>query len=128
MTETWFHGGKPGLTVGDLILPPDATGTTRRLSTHATLMGAAYGTRTDVVYLARYQDHARVFAAFYPDGALYQVAPASEVEPDPDAPEHSAMAASATVTAVIRPQVVMAHRRLDSWMRMLQNTPGEHNG
>lgn len=115
---TWYHGGIPGLEAGDRILPPDTTGTTHRLSAN-TPAAAPHGTRTDVVYLARHDQHARAFAALYPDGALYQVEPESPVEPDPDAPEHAGMATSAVITAVLRPRVVFAHRRLESWLRLL---------
>jgi hypothetical protein len=115
---TWYHGGIPGLRAGDRILPPDETGTDHRLSAHAPAE-APHGHRTDVVYLTNSQQAARVYAALYPDGALYQVEPETTIEPDPDAPALAAMATSAVVTAVIRPRVALAHRRLDSWIRML---------
>lgn len=120
--STWYHGGVPGLEVGARILPPDITGATQRLSGIAGAFGAPHGTRTDVVYLASNQDHARAFAALYPDGALYQVEPESDTEPDPDAPEVAAMTTSAVITAVLYKRVTFAHRRPESWLRLLVDT------
>ncbi len=120
MTEhKWFHGGFPGLAAGDLLLPPDESDTPRTLSEHARQLGAPHGIRRDRVYLTRVQNVARVFAAMYPDGALYAVDPDGDMEADPDAPDIAAMAARARITAVIRPRVVFAHRHPDSWFRML---------
>lgn len=115
----WFHGGVPGLKPGDLILPPDVTGTARRLSAAAETLGAPHGTRTDVVYIARNDQHARVYAAFYPNGALYRVEPTTPVELDPDAPDHSVMAEAAEVIEVLRARVELAHRRPESWLHLL---------
>lgn len=123
MTDsTWYHGGVPGLEVGERILPPDTTGAPARLSRYAEAIGTPHGTRTDVVYLASRPEHARAFAALYPDGALYQVEPESDTEPDPDAPEATAMTTSAVITAVLRPRVAFAHRRPESWLRLLVDT------
>lgn len=81
----YFHGGYPGLKPGDHILPPDLSGTDRRLSSYAAeIVGADHPTaRTDVVYLTTERNVARAYAAFYPDGALYQALPVGPVEPDP---------------------------------------------
>lgn len=123
MTDsTWYHGGVPGLEVGERILPPDTTGATTRLSRFAESIGAPHGTRTDVVYLASNPEHARAFAALYPDGALYAVEPESDVEPDPDAPEVASMTTSAVITAVLYKRVTFAHRRPESWLRLLVDT------
>lgn len=120
--RTWYHGGVPGLAVGDEILPPDRTGATTRLSRLAAALGAPHGTRTDVVYLASNEQHARAFAALYPDGALYAVEPSGPVEPDPDAPDVAVMTPSARITAVLRPRVAFAHRSPESWLRLLVET------
>lgn len=119
---TYYHGGVPGLQVGDRVLPPDVTEIEHRLSAYVPA-GAPHGTRTDVVYLARHEQHARVYAALYPDGALYQVVPESPVDPDPDAPDMAYTAPSAIVVAVLRPRVVFAHRRIESWLRLLTENP-----
>mgnify|MGYP001356936212 CR=1 FL=1 len=124
--STYYHGGFPGLVAGDRLLPPDATGATTRLSRLAAALGAPHGTRTDVVYLATVQEHARAFAALYPDGALYEAEPVGDVEPDPDAPEAAVMVPAAIITAVIRPRVHFGHRRPESWLRLLVET--QHYG
>lgn len=114
---TYFHGGVPGLQVGDTLLPPDQSGATHTLSAHA-----KPGTiRTDRVYVTPAQDAARVYAALYPNGAIYRVVPNGGVEPDPDAPDVAFMCVSALIVEVVRPRIVMAHRRVDSWLRLLRN-------
>lgn len=114
----YFHGGYPSLCVGDLIEPPDVTGTTHVLSRY-TPPDAPHGRRRDVVYLARVQDHARAYAALYPDGALYRAEPDGPTEPDPDAPDLAVTCRRARVVEVIRPRIVFAHRRPEDWLRML---------
>lgn len=113
----WYHGGFPGLAPGDLLVPPAESGTERTLSQY--VVGQPHGTRRDVVYLAARQDDARVYAALYPDGALYLVEPIGPTEPDPDAPGRAVMCARARVVEVVRPRVVLAHRRIESWLRLL---------
>ena len=116
--QRWYHGGFPGLAVGDLLLPPAESGTNHTLSAYAA--GLPHGHRRDVVYLARYQQHARAFAALYPDGALYAAEPIGPTEPDPDAPEDAVTCACARIVEVIRPRILVAHRNIDSWLRMLR--------
>ncbi len=117
--RSWFHGGVPGLQVGDRILPPDQTGTDHTLSGYAP-PGASHGGRTDVVYVTSRQDSARVFAAIYPDGALYRVGPAGWRGLDPDAPHEAMMCDSALVVEVVYARIVFAHRSFESWVSMLQ--------
>lgn len=121
----YYHGGHPGLRPGDLILPPDVTGTERTLSRYAVeLGGPAHATRTDVVYFAADRDGrevARAHAAFHPDGALYQVAPTSGPEPDPDCSEPglSWQCPAAAVLAVIDACVLFRTRSPERWLRLL---------
>lgn len=123
---TYFHGGYPGLKPGDLIQPPDITGTEHRLSAIAAEHGGpAYSTRTDVVYVATARDVARAFAALYPDGALYRVEPVGKLEPDPDSgiPGLSWQCPAAEVVAVVDAAVLFRTRRAERWIRML--TPAQ---
>ena len=115
----YFHGGYPGLKPGDLIQPPDITGTERRLSATAAEIGApAYSTRTDVVYVTTGRDVARAFAAFYPDE------PRGQLEPDPDSgiPGLSWQCPAAEVVAVVDAAVLFRTRRPERWVRMLTPT------
>ncbi|MFD4968900.1 hypothetical protein [Streptomyces sp. NPDC058424] len=117
----FFHGGVPGLKPGDLVLPPDTTGTERRLSIEAAALGGGpHATRTDVVYVTTGRDVARAFAAFYPDGALYAVAPRGELEPDPDCyvPGLSWQCEAAEVLTVVDPVVLARTRTPERWIRM----------
>jgi hypothetical protein len=118
----YFHGGYPGLKPGDLILPPDTTGTEHRLSAIAAEHGGpAYSTRTDIVYVTTGRDVARAFAAFYPDGALYRVEPDGELEPDPDCatPGLSWQCPAARIAAVIDPVVLFRDRTPERWIRLM---------
>lgn len=117
--RSWFHGGVPGLQVGDMILPPDRSGTEHTLSAYAS-EDAPHGSRTDVVYVTSRQDSARVFAAIYPDGALYRVEPAEWRGLDPDAPHEAMMCDRAEIVEVVRERVVFAHRTFESWVSMLK--------
>ncbi|MEU5772638.1 hypothetical protein ABZ819_04950 [Streptomyces venezuelae] len=118
---TYFHGGVPGLKVGDSILPPDKTGTDHTLSKYATqLDGPAHARRTDIVYLTTQRQVAKAYAAFYPDGALYQVLPASPVDRDADCltPDLSWHCPFAIVVAVVDPVVLFRTRTPERWLRM----------
>lgn len=122
----YFHGGAPGLKPGDLILPPDTTGTNHRLSAIAAEHdGPTYSTRTDIVYVTTGRDVARAFAAFYPDGALYRVEPHGQLEPDPDCdlPGLSWQCPSARIAAVVDPVVLFRDRTPERWLRLM--TPGQ---
>jgi len=119
---TYFHGGYPGLKPGDLVLPPDRSGTDRRLSaTVAELGGPAHAQRTDLVYLTTDRQVARAYAAFYPDGALYNVIAASPVDPDPDCemPGLSWQCPYGIVAAVLDPVVLFRDKTPQRWLRML---------
>lgn len=117
----YFHGGFPGLNVGDMILPPSVTGTNHDLSTELMELDRPDLIRTDMVYATTVQDVARGFAAMHPDGALYRVEMVGEVWPDPDLPVTCVMGGSARVVEVVRARVVLAHRRLDSWARLVDD-------
>lgn len=118
---TFFHGGVPGLKVGDYVLPPDKTGTTRTLSQYAAELGGPADTlRTDLVYLTTERQVAKAYAAFYPDGALYQVLPESPVDRDPDCytPGLSWHCPAAVVVVVVDPVVLFRTRTPERWLRM----------
>jgi hypothetical protein len=122
----YFHGGYPGLKPGDLIQPPDTTGTGHRLSAIAAEHnGPAHSTRTDVVYVTTGRDVARAFAAFYPDGALYRVEPLGDLEPDPDSgiTGLSWQCPAARIAVVVDPVVLFRDRTPARWVRML--TPAQ---
>jgi len=119
---SYFHGGYPGLKPGDLLLPPDQTGTDHRLSATSAELGApAYATRADIVYVTTLRDAARSYAAFYPDGALYRVEPVGDLEPDPDCAEPglSWHCPAARIAAVVDPVVLFRTRSPERWLRPL---------
>ncbi|MFW6010842.1 MAG: NAD(+)--rifampin ADP-ribosyltransferase [Gemmatimonadota bacterium] len=77
----FYHGGPPGLHVGDMILPASETG-----APSCSEYGAAGVHRADRVYLCTDIHGALLFAAMHPSGKgrVYEVEPEGEVEPDPD--------------------------------------------
>lgn len=118
----YFHGGFPGLQAGTALLPPDATGTAHRLSAYAAVLGGpAHATRTDVVYVTTNRQIAKAYAAFYPDGALYLVAPDLPTVPDPDCrePGLSWHCPRAVVLSVVDPVVLFRSRTPERWLRLL---------
>ena len=99
-SDTFWHGGVPGLRVGDRLLPPSVTGTDRNLHQYSKEFapGVQDGAK---VYVTTDRNAAKAFAALYPKGALYRVRPEGEMTVDPDAPDGTSFACeSATVEAV----------------------------
>lgn len=76
---TYFHGGVPGLRVGQYLLPPTIT-KSKSLSDY----GAAEVHRTDRVYVTTRKSAALIYAASVKNGVIYECEPAGEIEPDPD--------------------------------------------
>lgn len=120
----YWHGGFPGLTPGDLLLPPTETGATHTLTGYGVLPGYRPDhVRADRVHVTTRRDSARVFAAAYPDGALYRVEPLGDMEPDPDAPDEAIRCERARVLAVYDPCVRWAERGA-RWLRLLERRRG----
>ena len=73
---TYYHGGAPDLTVGDTILPAEATGANPR--------GATY--QTSKVFFTTDRRLAWLYAVLYParTGTIYTVKPVGEVTLDPE--------------------------------------------
>lgn len=87
-----FHGGMPGLRVGQWILPPTLTGV-KGSDQYATYDPGTYS--PDLVYMVTDLEQARMFAAMCPTGSggrgsgerggdVYRVQPAIPVALDPD--------------------------------------------
>ena len=80
----YYHGGKPGLGVGDRILPASETGDPGTLLPYARVYPEDGAPRADRVYVTTDRDTARSFAYIYPNGALYRVEPDEPIEDDPN--------------------------------------------
>lgn len=118
----YYHGGVPGLRAGDRLLPPEVSGTERTLSEYVPSV-APHGHRRDVVYVTPDREAARTFAAFYPDGALYEVELVGAPQDDPDAPGVAAMVRAATVRTVVDAVVLFRSRPPEKWLRALTREP-----
>lgn len=122
MKRKLYHGGKPGLKVGDKLLPPDQTGAQ---SLHL------YGSigRNDMVYVTSDEVGARMFAAAHPSllGWLYEVQPDGDVydDADYDEPGVSFCCRSATILRVIKLSPSARHRAL---VRLGRMTAGRLSG
>ncbi|MEV6738621.1 hypothetical protein AB0N14_17500 [Streptomyces sp. NPDC051104] len=117
-----FHRGVPGLRPGALVLPPVVTGVERTLTGTAQALGASpEHARGDRVYVTIGRDVARVYAAFKPDGSLYEVHTDGVLEADPDCtvPGVSFACTAAVVVRVVDPVVLFRDRPFDAWVRML---------
>lgn len=107
----YFHGGVPGLSPGDWILPPARTGTPHTTSRFLRPEDTEpWLRRHDRVYVTPILDLARDYAAAYPNGAIYCVRPDRPVRPDRDTwiPFLSSWCRAAQVTAVFDPVVLLA--------------------
>ncbi|HEX5750042.1 MAG TPA: hypothetical protein VFZ09_27680 [Archangium sp.] len=83
--ETYWHGGVPGLKVGDYVLPPSITRTRFILSAYEDGATSRPGYQPTRVYVASEYVGAEVFAAMYPGGGwVYRVVPEGQFEHDPD--------------------------------------------
>lgn len=101
MIETiYWHGGRPGIRRGGVLLPPSIT-KVPSLSEY----GAAGVHRRDRVYITTSRCAALLYAAGARKGVLYQCVPIGEIEPDPDCSEPglSWQCEMARVTRVIKP-------------------------
>lgn len=98
----FYHGGKPGLKVGDKILPPSVTKASGPETLHE------YGSvgRVDRVYLTTEESAARMYASGHPSrrGCVYEVIPDGDLHPDDDclSPGLSYECESATIVRVIK--------------------------
>lgn len=109
--QVLFHGGAPGLKVGDKILPASTTGTERTTSVDGTAAFVGLVDRYDYVFATPDLILAGFYAATYPDGAIYEVVPHSPVSPDPDcAPGESWQSPAATILRVAHPRMVFPRR------------------
>ena len=108
----YFHGGKPGLAVGDKILPSSVTGAENVMSRYVRGTPGFDELKArclDHVYFTAARDFAAEYAGVHPDGALYQVVPDGAFEPDPDCgvPGLAWRCRSATIVAVSAEQVLL---------------------
>lgn len=82
----WFHGGAPGLTAGDMLVP--ARELSRLPATYAYAREYAELAGGQHVYIVRDARVARAYAGKFPGGpgggAVYRVEPIGPVEIDPD--------------------------------------------
>lgn len=127
MTERYWHGGAPGLKPGDLITPRPQNDTGHLVdgcpTCEARKAGAQLATddnNPDWVYVTTSREYARLYAAGYPRGTLYQVEPIGEMhdrtgEHDP---EPSWGVESARVLVVYDPVVVPTASQWRRWSRM----------
>lgn len=102
----YFHGGAPGLKVGDLIEPQPLSEGRHLLDGCPTCEARKAGQPLPgddldptLVYVTTDRDYARIYANGYPLGALYVVEPIGDLTPSPD-PVPSWGCPQARVTAV----------------------------
>lgn len=98
------HGGVPGLSIGDLLLPPARTG-----ARSSAEFGAAGTCRRDRVYLHVDPMHSRMWALLCPagPGSLYKAEPLGALEIDPDfLGSGSYCAPAARVIEIVEAEVV----------------------
>lgn len=118
---TYYHGGVPGLRLGDELLPPSITGHfgLNSASDISREMGATHVAK-DRVFLATTLEIAEMFAAMYPEltgGWVYECDPVGTVELDPDyfGPDGESVQVERAVVTKVRgpmaPALVDIYRR-----------------
>lgn len=102
----YFHGGTPGLKVGDLIEPRQPGDAGHLVDGCPTCEARKSGQPLPTdnldpskVYVTTDREYARIYAAGYPNGALYVVEPMGDLTPSPD-PVPSWGCSAAFVTGV----------------------------
>lgn len=87
----YFHGGAPGLRVGDIVAPRPDGDTSHLRDGCPTCVARREGSPLpsdnldpSLVYITTVRDYARIYAAGYGGGALYRVEPIGELAPSPD--------------------------------------------
>jgi hypothetical protein len=104
----YYHGGVPGLGLGDLLLPPSKSGV-KAGADYLPDQNRTSHVRRDRVYLGTDHGIGVMFAAMYPEregGWIYEVEPIGTVEPDADwagEPGVSVQVESARVVRVLGP-------------------------
>lgn len=114
---TWYHGGRPRLLPGELLLPPAVTGVEDTITSGRWTLPDDPDRavlRPDRVYLTMSRDEATLFAGLWTDGiarrggSVYAVEPIGDLDPDPDyrgTPRLAWMCESARIIAVVRAEV-----------------------
>lgn len=99
--KAYWHGGKRGLAVGSLLLPPSVTGEVP-VAAYAPL-GQSLPANPERVYVTTDEAAALMYAVMHPSkGSVYRVRPLGELALDPDcsAPGLSWECASAVIESV----------------------------
>lgn len=123
-----WHGGIPGLSVGELLLPPSVTGNARGRRIAADLAARCRGLTVDEmvpddpspdwVHFTPVRNLALAFAVStrrdFGAGALYVVEPVGPAEIDPDFPVQGLRAHSARILRVYDPHVNISDARAAS--------------
>jgi hypothetical protein len=111
-----FHGGVPGLRIGDLVEPghsrdfhhPDCPWCKARAAGDAHLGADGPSHRKDRVYMSEDREYARYHASLYGRGDLYLVEPIGEVERSDEDSFPSWVAPAAKVSAVLARGVLLS--------------------
>ncbi len=118
MSARLWHGGAPGLRVGDIIEPRPAGDDSHLIDGCPTCEARRDGEPLadddldpSKVYVTTDREYARVYAAGYPHGALYRVEAIGELTPSPD-PVPSWGCGSARVLAVYDRRVTLTAREV----------------
>ena len=78
----FYHGGAPGLTPGDMLLPPSVTKTKSAVG-RRTRADIKHKYRDDRVYITPDFKFALFFATMHPTGSVYEVEPIGDIDNDP---------------------------------------------
>lgn len=122
----YWHGGKPGLRPGDTITPQPLGSGEHLVDGCEVCEARKRGQQLPTdnldasrVYVTTDREYARIYAAGFPNGALYRVEPMGELELSPD-PVPSWGCASALVLVVYDAYVRLAPGQLRRAMKLVR--------
>ena len=126
----YFHGGMPGLTAGDLILPgsPNFVDGCKICDAHKAGESHEFDPLTkhaDRVYVTTDREYARFYASKYPRGDLYSVEPVGELVASEEDHFPSWTVAEARVVGVYDRYVRLTHKQRRTLLRRWERADRE---
>ncbi|MCC5574539.1 hypothetical protein IMZ11_02650 [Microtetraspora sp. AC03309] len=126
----YFHGGKPGLKAGDLILPGMPNFVTGCPVCDAHKAGESHALepvtkRQDRIYVTTDREYARFYASKYPKGDLYTVEPIGELVPSDEDHFPTWTAGSARVRGVYDVYVQLTTKQRATLLRRWERADRE---
>lgn len=117
-----FHGGMPGLKVGDLVVPQESPGWHRDDCSWCR-SGADDSRHPETIYVTTEREYARYYASRFGKGWLYVVEPVGDVERSTEDGPETYRCASALVRSIYERCVVVTRNQRRRVFKMMPHDP-----